>query len=111
MRRVIVGMLLLSFLSASFPARAELIGTDSALDGAGERARIMKLLESYGAGAEGLDARIAALTDQEVRLLASQIDTLPAGGDGGATATAIVVLISVIYGFVWWYFSNRRLQS
>jgi len=116
MRGVIAGMLVLSFLSASFPARAERIATDSALYGAGERARILNLLQRddaravlkrYEVGAEDLNARVAALTDQEARLLASQIDALPAGA---ADAGILVVAIAIVYCVVFWHVQTRRLD-
>jgi hypothetical protein len=100
MRGVIAGILVLSFLIASFPARAERITTDSALYGAGERARIMNPLQRD-------DARVAALTDQEAALLASQIDTLPAGA---ADAGILVVAIATVYCVVFWYVQTRRLN-
>jgi hypothetical protein len=82
MRGVIAGILVLSFLSASFPAQAERIATDAALN-------------------------VPALTDQEAALLASQSDTLPAGA---ADAGILVVAIATVYCVVFWYVQTRRLN-
>lgn len=51
-------------------------------------------LLSHGVSPEAASARIAALTDEEARQLASQFGDLPAGGDGlGVVVLVLLVLL------------------
>ena len=78
------------------PAQAELVVTDSVIAPArrpeSDRARVRALLdrrdlqsqlEEYGISAEEAAARVDALTDQEIALIADRLNEVPAGGDAG----------------------------
>ena len=64
------------------------------------RADVQRQLAAYGVANAG--ARVAALTDDEVRSLAGKIDALPAGADSGVTFLLIVALILLIFVIVDW---------
>ena len=78
------------------PARAELVATESVIAPGRtpevDRARVRALLdrrdvqaqlEQYGISAEEAAARVDALTDREVALVADRLDEVPAGGNAG----------------------------
>ena len=103
-------ILCLSSFSLYVPmAQAALVGTQAVLGApsatlANERARIASLLQrqdvqtqlkAYGADPAQVQARVNALSDAEVHALATQIDSVPAGGDG-LVAVLLVFLILII---------------
>jgi hypothetical protein len=64
------------------------------------RAEVATQLQSMGIEANAAKARIGAMTDEEVRTLQGQIDSLPAGAWGGwAWAAAVAAVILVWYLF------------
>lgn len=98
-------------LSIALPchyALAALVPTDSVADSSGEadaRGRLMQVLARAevraALAAQGLDPeeaqeRIASLTDAEIQQIASQLDQLPAGGDGIWVAVAILVIVLLV---------------
>ena len=95
--RRLIAVLLVSSISAMAmpqPAQAKMIATGSAV-ATGDRARIASLLdrsevsaqlEALGVSVADAKARVAALGDAEAAQLAGQIDSLPAGADGGISA-------------------------
>lgn len=102
-------------LGAGFlmPAQAALIGSDqivrsdsaarSRIDGWLARDEVRSALAAQGVEPAQLQARVAALSDDEARDLAARIDQLPAGGDGGDIlgilfAVFIILLITDILG-------------
>lgn len=97
-----------SFVSLWQPAQAALIGTDSvATASASQDARakiaaqlarpeVQAQLQKLGINPADAAARTAALTDQEATQLAQQIDSMPAGGDGGAIIGAIVLIFVIL---------------
>jgi len=103
------GLLVVALLGAAIPyrpAQAELVVTDSVIAPArrpeSDRARVRALLdrrevqeqlEQYGISAEEAAARVDALTDQEIALIADRLNEVPAGGGvAGAFVWALVVL-------------------
>lgn len=60
------------------------------------RPEVQAQLESLGISKSDAQARVAALTDDEASLLARNIDTLPAGGDGILGAILLVFLILLV---------------
>jgi hypothetical protein len=107
-RNSLVATLTASLLAASLISGAEagVISTPqylTAIDRDAARARIDAVLareevrsklEQYGVDAAAADARIAALTDQELELLATELESLPAGGDLlAALGVAFIVLL------------------
>ena len=100
-------------LGMPLPAQAGMLSTGQAVSSAA-RERINGLLEredlqaklaAYGVQASDVQARVAALSDDEVAQLSSQIDNAPAGGDaagaliGAAVLVFLVLLITDILGF------------
>ncbi|HEY8069870.1 MAG TPA: PA2779 family protein [Burkholderiales bacterium] len=89
------------------PSRADMLSTDAAVPQQSERQRVKALvarpevakkLESLGVLPADAQARIDALTDEEVGKLAGRIDALPAGGmsDQNWLLVIIAVLLLVI---------------
>jgi hypothetical protein len=65
------------------------------------RGESVRQLQSMGLDPASANARIAAMSDAEIHTLASQIQSAPAGADGG-----LALLILVIF-FIW-FFAFRR---
>lgn len=94
-------------------ARAALIETDAVLNEQAadeDRAHLLALLaredvraklQAHGVDPQKASARVAALTDQEARVVADKIDELPAGGDalGLVVLVFLVLLFTDIMGF------------
>lgn len=89
-------------------AQAGMIGTDQAVASAAqsERAALLNLvsrsdvasqLQALGVDPASAKERVAAMTDEELRTLAGQINSLPAGADSGG-----VLLLIVIVLIIWW---------
>ena len=66
------------------------------------REEVRSRLEHYGVDPVAADERIAALTDQELELLATDLENLPAGGDllGVVGVVFIVLLILELVGVI-----------
>jgi Na+-transporting NADH:ubiquinone oxidoreductase subunit NqrC len=66
------------------------------------RDEVRSKLEQYGVDPVAADERIAALTDQELELLATELESLPAGGDLLAVVgiAFIVLLILELVGVI-----------
>jgi hypothetical protein len=90
-------------------AQAALVTTEEALaagDGAADRARVLAFLDraqvreqivALGVDPNEAAARVAALSDAQVREIAGQIDQLPAGQSAiGAVVGAIVIIFLVL---------------
>ena len=86
-------------------ALAALVSTDAVADGAGARGRLVQYLDREDVRAaltaQGLDpaearARVASLTDAEVRQLVGQLDQLPAGGDGLGVVIGMLLIVVIV---------------
>jgi hypothetical protein len=90
-------------------AQAALVSTEEVLaggDGAADRARVLAFLEraevreqiaALGVDPNEAAARVAALSDAQVREIAGQLDQLPAGQSAvGAVVGAIVIIFLVL---------------
>ena len=108
LRRLIASLLVLC-IALPLPSLAAMITTDNALASA-ERAHVGQLLQradlqarlqAYGVSAADVQARVAAMSDQEAAELAARIDSLPAGGDiiGAIVLVFLVLLLTDILGF------------
>jgi Family of unknown function (DUF6627) len=108
-RALVVSLLALSFQTAN----AGMIGADQAAAGAAQADRGMVLsylsraetaaqLEAQGIDAAMARERVALMTDQEVRTLAQDMQTAPAGAD--AVGWVAVILIA---GAVWYFFFRK----
>lgn len=69
------------------------------------REDVVKTFEKMGVDPKMIELRVASMSDEEASTIASQIDTLPAGGDalggivGAAVFIFIVLLITDLLGF------------
>jgi hypothetical protein len=115
-RNSLVALLATSLLAASLhsAAFAGVISTQqylTSLDRAATLARIdavlareevQSKLEQYGVDPLAAEERIAALTDQELELLATELESLPAGGDLLAVVgiAFVVLLILELVGVI-----------
>jgi hypothetical protein len=114
-RRSVAAVVAACVLGTSLPVIAQpapapsLITTEEATTGTvrqrvGEllaRAEVREALAARGVDAAQVDARVAALTDEEARQLADQLDRLPAGASdvlGILFAVFIILLITDILG-------------
>ncbi len=131
--RPLIYFLILALLSLSLPRRpaeANLVGTESAItpthDAEAQRGRVRALfdrqdvqahLEMYGISLEEARARVDSLTDDEVALIAGQLDQLPAGGayEGAAAlllvATAVAVLVLIGVGVGLWHLGKWTVKK
>ena len=111
LKRCIVQLLVVCTvgLGLPLPVSAGIVGTDQLSTSADrdhvkqflDRNDVQAQLQARGVGADTAKARVDALTDDEVKTLASRIDQLPAGGDvlGILLAVLIILLITDILGF------------
>jgi hypothetical protein len=67
------------------------------------RAEVASQLQTMGIDANAAKARVGAMTDDEVRTLQSQIDSLPAGALSGWAWAGIVVVAILI-----WYLYTQK---
>ena len=95
-------------LGMPLPAHAGMLPTPAAtrsdeharIAGLLERADVRAQLEARGVDPREVEARVAALTDEEAAEIGSQIDGLPAGGIlGFILLVFLVLLITDILGF------------
>ena len=115
-RNSLVGVLAASLVAASLhgAAYAGVIGTQQYLtvvdreatreriDAVLAREEVRSRLEHYGVDPATIDERLAALTDQELQLLATDLENMPAGGNllGVAGVVFIVLLILELVGVI-----------
>jgi hypothetical protein len=88
------------------PAHAALIGTEQLLQGDSSarakigaflaRAEVRRELTAQGVDPSDVQARVAALSDDQARDLAARIDQLPAGGDGVGDVLGVLLLVFLI---------------
>jgi hypothetical protein len=114
-RRAVAAIAAVSVLGTSLPVMAQpaptpaLITTEEALTTSVQervgsllaRSEVRDALAARGVDAAQVEARVAALTDEEARLLAEQLDRLPAGASdilGILFAIFIILLITDILG-------------
>ena len=107
--RFISRLLVVCLIGLPFQVSAGMIGTDQAVSAAQvqaargivlsqiSRADVAGQLQSLGLTPQAAAERVAALTDVEVAKLAGQIESLPAGANGGGLL--LLILIGVL---IWW---------
>ena len=116
MKKMTCRVLVVSLLALSFQtANAGMIGADqAAAAGAAQtdrgmvlsyldRAETVAQLQSQGIDPTMARERVAAMTDQEVRTMAQDMQTAPAGAMSGAGWLAVIVIAAAV-----WYFAFRR---
>lgn len=110
LQRSIVYVLMLSVLGLGSPVivQAQIIGTLAAVEsqqrdqdlatvnGALAREEVRQRMTALGVNEAQLDARIAAMTDSELRTLAGEIDAMPAGGDALALVGAVFLVLLIL---------------
>ena len=76
--------------------------TRQRIDAVLAREEVRNRLEQYGVDPATIDERVAALTDQELQLLATDLESMPAGGNllGVAGVVFIVLLILELVGVI-----------
>ncbi|HSI55123.1 MAG TPA: PA2779 family protein [Ramlibacter sp.] len=109
MKKMTCRVLVVSLLALSFQtANAGMIGAEQAAAPSAERSMVMGVLSRADTAAQlqaqGIDPgmareRVAAMTDQEVKQLALDMQAAPAGAD----ATVGWIALVLIAGLIWWY--------
>jgi uncharacterized ion transporter superfamily protein YfcC len=112
--RILISYLTVAFSFLSFASSAPAMFIPSPYDGTGTSHRetdlqkIQKLLESklvqhklsqLGFSREEIEERLHQLDDEQIHQVASQINSLEAGGDDTA-AIVIIILLLVLVGFL-----------
>ena len=107
--RFISRLLVVCLIGLPFQVHAGMIGTDQVVSAAQaqaaratvlsqiSRTEVASQLQSLGLTPQAATDRVAALTDSEVTKLAGQIESLPAGADGGSLL--LLILLGVL---IWW---------
>jgi hypothetical protein len=104
-KRFLSSLLIVCLAGLGLPVQAGMLPTDA--DRAGiysmlEREDVRTELQTHGVNPADVKARVAAMSDEEVAMLAGQLETLPAGGAdvlGVLLTVFIVLLITDILGF------------
>jgi uncharacterized Fe-S cluster-containing radical SAM superfamily protein len=121
-RRLIAGLLALSLCATgTLPAYAGIVGTHTVIAGADrgmlgvvvDRADVRARLQAMGVDPRELQARVAALSDEEAAQLAARLDELPAGGDvlGVLVFVFLVLLFTDIMGWTKIFPFTRPAQT
>ena len=94
-------------------AQAGMIGTDQVVQSSRtdrgailsfvNRAEVAGQLQAFGIDTSTAKDRVAAMTDEEARLLAGTLQSQPAGG---VEAWVVVLVLVLIAGGVWWYYKR-----
>ncbi len=108
-RFLIASLLLLPFQTL----QAGMIGTQqaAALTGAQvertavlnvlTRADVANQLQALGVDVQSAKDRVSTMSDEEVRSLAGQLDSLPAGAMSGWGWAAVVIIVAIILWYAW----------
>ena len=109
--RFFVYALCLALLNVASPqaAQAALVGTLQAVEASGTRAQDLVIVNSalareqvrgqmaaMGVDPLAVDARVARLTDSELRSLADRMEQMPAGGDALAVIGVVFVILIIL---------------
>ena len=108
--RFIAGVLAAALAVGALPpqALADVVSTDAVVAAGARdrvalalaRAEVLQRLKAYGVGRSEVQARVDALSDDEVAQLAQRLDSLPAGGDGIIGAIVFVFLLLLLTDIV-----------
>ena len=60
------------------------------------REDVAKRFQELGVDSKVIEAKVASMTDEEALKISHQIDTLPAGADGGSSIVGTVVFIFIV---------------
>lgn len=111
--RLVATALIPCLLLSGLPAHAGLVSSEAALitaDSQADRERVSAFLsrdevrqqlQDQGVSADDAIARVQAMSDAEVALLADRVDRAPAGGDviGVLFTVFVILLVTDILGF------------
>ena len=104
-------LLVLTLVVLQFPvgmAKASMISTERLMEATEvrqERQRVLAFMArkevrdkmvSYGVDPNEARARVKALSDREIKMVAAEIDNLPAGRDGFGTVVAVILLVFLV---------------
>ena len=104
-------MLIVCMGALPFGAYADMVATDritAPAQAAGardqvrdfiDRSEVRNQLQRLGVSPAAAQARVSAMSDEEVASIAGRIDSLPAGGFSGWAAAATLIII----GLIWYY--------
>jgi len=109
--KLVSQLLIVSMVLVPFATQAGMIGTDQVVASAAAQANrdkvvqfvnrsdVAKQLEALGVKSTDAQARVAAMTQEEINTIAGKIDTLPAGADdsGWWWAAGVLVVALIIY--------------
>lgn len=121
-RRLVAGLLMLCLsATGTLPAYAGIVATDTVIAGvdrvqlAGvvQRADVQARLQAMGVDPREVEARVAALSDEEAAQLAARLEELPAGGDvlGVIAFVFLVLLFTDIMGWTKIFPFTRQAQT
>jgi hypothetical protein len=106
-------VLIVSMLFTFNPVHAGIVGTDQLINATQaqsdrekvlnfvSRTNVQQQLVTLGANPGTAQDRVAAMTDEEVRTVAGQLDTLPAGGTNGWAIAGVVLIVAAIWYYVY----------
>ena len=104
-RRFVASLLVLCVsATGTLPAYAGIVGTETVIAGAQsgklagvvQRADVQARLQAMGVDPREVEARVAALSDEEAAQLAARLDELPAGGSD-VLAVALIVFLVLLF--------------
>ena len=104
-RRLVASLLVLCVsATGTLPAYAGIVGTETVIAGtpsgklAGvvQRADVQARLQAMGVDPREVEARVAALSDEEAAQLAARLEELPAGGSD-VLAIALIVFLVLLF--------------
>jgi hypothetical protein len=104
-RRAVACLLVVCLSGAGMaPAHAGIVSSDTVIAGAArgrlasvlERSEVQARLQAMGVDPMQVQARVAALSDEEAAQLAARLDALPAGGSD-VLAIALIVFLVLLF--------------
>ena len=115
--QLICHLLIASMMLLPFSANAGMVSTDEAIVSAQNLANrdtvrefvarkdVVGQLQALGVSPAAAQARVAAMTQDEVNKLAGRIDALPAGG---IAQDVVIALVIILVAFLLWFFGKDR---
>lgn len=122
-RRLVAGLLVVCLsATGTLPAYAGIVGTQVVIAGAErghiagvlQRADVQARLQAMGVDPREIEARVAALSDEEAAQLAARLEELPAGGSdvlGVLLIVFLVLLFTDIMGYTKVFPFTRPAQT
>lgn len=94
---VYAGMITTDKVAASAAAQADRDAVLSVIN----RSEVSTQLQERGIDPQAAAARVNSMTDQEVRSLAQQLDSAPAGARNSGWAWAVVIIVAIVIWYNW----------